>query len=283
MTGSSSSLELPSAIPGFPDFGHITFEGLPNTRDLGGMPAADGRRIKPGCLLRSGALHHAASSDLERLRADLHLACVVDLRTTLEREKDPDPYRKLPQTAFYDLPVLTGEAVGVTHEGDLGEELKKLAGTQIDIHRIVRSIYEHALVSPAGRIAYGSFLTIALENPEGAILWHCTEGKDRAGLAAVVIERALGVTEQNVKADYLATNLFVRNHLEKMMDELAEKIPGLRGLDNSIDAAFYAFSDYFASAMASIDEAYGSFDAYLEKGLSFGPDKQAALRAKYLG
>lgn len=279
----SPSLELPAAIPGFADFGHISLEGLPNTRDLGGMPTADGRCIKPGCLLRSGALHHATSSDLEHFRSDLHLACVVDLRTTLEREKDPDPYRKLPQTTFYDLPVLTTGALGVTHEGDLGEELKQLSGTKIDIHGIVRSIYEHALVSPEGRIAYGSFLTIALESPKGALLWHCTEGKDRAGLAAVIIERALGVTEQDTKADYLATNLFVRDHLEKMLDSLAEKFPALQGLVGSVDAAFYAFSDYFACAMASVDNAYGSFDAYLRDGLSFGPEKQEALRARYLG
>ena len=49
----SSQLDRPEPIPGFPEFGHIPFEGLHNTRDLGGMPAVDGRRIAPAKLILS--------------------------------------------------------------------------------------------------------------------------------------------------------------------------------------------------------------------------------------
>ena len=35
-----------------PNYGRIDFEGLPNTRDLGGLPTADGRRVRRGHLLR---------------------------------------------------------------------------------------------------------------------------------------------------------------------------------------------------------------------------------------
>ena len=90
----SSTVVMPREISGFPEFGHIPFEGLHNTRDLGGLPAADGRRIRPALLLRSGDLHHAAESDLARLLADYHLEAVVDFRTNLERQKDPDHGRR---------------------------------------------------------------------------------------------------------------------------------------------------------------------------------------------
>ena len=66
----SSPLDMPEPIPGFPEFGHIPFEGLHNTRDLGGMPTADGRAIVPAKLLRSGALHKATEQDLARLVGD---------------------------------------------------------------------------------------------------------------------------------------------------------------------------------------------------------------------
>ena len=52
----SSPLDMPEPIPGFPEFGHIPFEGLHNTRDLGGMVGADGRHVKHGHLLRSTSL-----------------------------------------------------------------------------------------------------------------------------------------------------------------------------------------------------------------------------------
>ena len=43
-----AKIELPGAIPGFSDFGHIPFEGLRNTRDLGGLPEA-GAAFAVGC------------------------------------------------------------------------------------------------------------------------------------------------------------------------------------------------------------------------------------------
>ena len=53
-------------LAGHIDNGHIEFEGLPNTRDLGGMPAADGKRIRSRRLLRSGLLAPATCTDLTR-------------------------------------------------------------------------------------------------------------------------------------------------------------------------------------------------------------------------
>ena len=87
----SSQLDRPEPIPGFPEFGHIPFEGLRNTRDLGGMPTADGRTIAPAKLLRSGALHKASEQDLARLVGDYDLAGVIDFRTQLERDIDLAP------------------------------------------------------------------------------------------------------------------------------------------------------------------------------------------------
>lgn len=276
----SSTVVMPREIPGFPEFGHIPFEGLHNTRDLGGLPAADGRRIRPALLLRSGDLRHAAQSDLARLLADYHLEAVVDFRTNLERQKDPDPCDRMEGVVFYDFPVLSMEAVGVTHGGNVAQDLKELAG--VDVHEVVREVYRKALLAPEGQEAYRSFLTVLLESNGGAVLWHCTEGKDRAGLGAVIVERALGVPEADVRADYLATNLFARNRAEKMLDELAEKFPPLRALDGDIDSVFYAYSDYYDAGMEAVRKEYGSFDAYLAEALDFGPEKQVALREKYL-
>ena len=79
--------ELPEPVDGFVDFGHLSLRGLPNTRDLGGMPAADGRVVVANRLIRSGDLHKAASKDLEVLGNQVGLRRVVDFRTAFERSK----------------------------------------------------------------------------------------------------------------------------------------------------------------------------------------------------
>lgn len=281
-TQTPATIELPEAIPGFSEFGHIPFQGLHNTRDLGGLPASDGRRVKPALLLRSGALHKATENDLARLLADYHLEGVVDFRTELERDKEPDPSELMEGVVFYDFPALSGETIGITHGASLAQDVKTLEAVSAQPHEIVRKMYPQILLGNAGREAYRGLLNVLLESDGGAVLWHCSEGKDRAGLGAVIVERALGVSEADVRADYLATNLFARNRAEGALDVLAAKLPALRGIDADMDSFFYAYADYYDAAVAAVADAFGTFDAYLAEALDFGPEKQTALREKYL-
>lgn len=278
----SSPLDMPDPIPGFPEFGHIPFEGLHNTRDLGGMPAADGCRIAPAKLIRSGCLHKASEQDLARLVGDYDLAGVIDFRTQLERDKEPDPRELMEGVVFYDFPALSGETIGITHGAGVAQDLKTFASYNASPHELVRDMYPQILLDDAGRVAYTSFLEVLLEGDGGAYLWHCSEGKDRAGLGTVIVERALGVPEAYVRADYLATNLFARNRAEGIVDAISKKLGLMKGHDADIDSLFYAYNDYYDCAMAAVNANYGSFDAYLTKALDFGPEKREALRAKYL-
>lgn len=275
-------IELPEPIPGFNEFGHIPLEKLHNTRDLGGLPAADGRRIRPAQLLRSGCLHKASEQDIATLLADYRLEGVVDFRTAVERSKEPDPRELMEGVVFYDFPALSGETIGITHGAGVAQDLKTFASYNASPHELVRGMYPQILLDDAGRQAYTSFLEVLLEGDGGAYLWHCSEGKDRAGLGAVIVERALGVPEAYVRADYLATNLFARNRAEGIVDAISKKLGLMKGLDADIDSLFYAYNDYYDRAMAAVNANYGSFDAYLAEALDFGPEKRQALRAKYL-
>ena len=99
-------------LAGHIDNGHIEFEGLPNTRDLGGMPAADGKRIRTHRLLRSGLLAPATRADLARLHDDYDLRLDIDLRTDEECAERPDPVAELPGLRFVHLPVFQEPAAG---------------------------------------------------------------------------------------------------------------------------------------------------------------------------
>ncbi len=273
---------LPDEIPGFAAFGHLPCKGLSNTRDLGGMPTADGRRVKPGRLVRSGALHHATDDDLAMLQNTHHVVRVVDLRTQLERSHDPDPKdRMLPETVLYDLPVFGAEELGITRGGGLAGDLKAFGRLNGAPYKVVEAIYPQALLGDQGIEAYGRLLNILLEAQSDATLWHCSEGKDRAGLASVIVECALGVPEDYIRSDYLATNIFARTRAERALDALGRHHVA-RDADADVDALFYAYPAYLDAALKAVGEKYGSLQGYIEQGLGFGPDKQRELRDRYL-
>ncbi len=276
------TVQLPEVdVPGFIEYGRIVLDKLPNTRDLGGMPAADGRTIAPHRLIRSSALHKLTEADAERLLEWHGLMRVVDLRSELERQASPDDTKLLREVVFYDLPVITAEEVGISRSGDLGKDFKAFLDYNAAPADMMKRMYGRALLGDDGMRAYGEFLDLLLQSEQGATLWHCTEGKDRAGLAAVLVEHILGVPDEYVVADYLATNLFVRTMAEGMLDTLGRH-GILRDLATDVDVLFYANTDFLEHGLSLVRDAYGSLDGYIERALDFGPDKQRRLREMYL-
>jgi len=88
----------------------LPFEKLHNIRDLGGMPAADGRTIRPGKLIRSGHLADISDTDREHLARLVDM--IVDFRTTEEEGRQPD--REIPGAAYYHIPVIDSLTAGIT-------------------------------------------------------------------------------------------------------------------------------------------------------------------------
>ena len=92
----------------------IELEGLVNTRDLGGFETVDGRKIRPGRLIRSGELYDATSEDIKKLTQQYHLKTIVDFRTETERAGRPDP--DIEGVRYIFNPILNEETMGITRE-----------------------------------------------------------------------------------------------------------------------------------------------------------------------
>lgn len=273
--------ELPQAIPGFENFGHVTLHGARNTRDLGGLHTSDGRAIVAGTLIRSGDLHKCTDEDIELLRDGHDLARVVDFRTAKEREGAPDPQSRMWGIFFAELPVFSEAAVGITHEGGMAGDLAALKRFSGNAHDTIRDLYVTCLLGEDGKRAYREFFETLLSAEGGATLWHCTEGKDRAGLASVLVEYALGVPMPHIRADYLATNLFARDAAEEILDALAGH-GLLEHVDLDVDSIFYADMDYLDAALEAVEQECGGMDAYLAAVLGVGEREREQLRELYL-
>ena len=261
--------------------GHIELEGLPNTRDIGGIPAADGRYVKHARLLRSGALAGATERDLEVLLDDFGVRTVIDLRPEEERREKPDPEDGMEGVRFEDAPVLNTATLGVTREGGIKGVLKMLRAVQDDPAQIMRDIYERMVLDEASQRGFASFFDDVLDTPDGAVLWHCTIGKDRAGLAAMLLLHVLGASHEDILRDYEATNRHVASRTEDIMDALATY--HLAGkLDKSIQVINSADPRFLQAALDVIDREFGGLDAYAEKALGITDEKRDTLRARYL-
>lgn len=255
-------VDLPAEAPvGRPGYGRIDFERLPNTRDLGGMIGADGRRVKRGHLLRSGTLGFGTDADIARLRDEFDLRLVVDFRNLIELSELPDPMGELPRATFLHAEIFSERAAGVTQEQEKAEFEHRLeAMAQGDPIEFMTLLYPHMLIDETGIEGYRSFVRAALDLEDGAALWHCYVGRDRCGMGSILIETMLGVRRDDILDDYLATNLYAP--IELTLDSPASRC-------------------YFEAVERALEQC-GGFMGYLTGTLGVTEDEIAAFRDRHL-
>ena len=254
----------------------LNFEKLRNTRDLGGMIGADGRRIKSGMLIRSGQLFEASENDKRKISELVNI--VFDLRTDDEVSEQPDP--KIDGVTFIHRSVLDSLTAGISREDSTDALALDVLGRDPEkALEYMKDIYRSFPVSDQAIGAYRAFIDALLGNPEKAVLWHCTAGKDRAGFASVLTEHILGVSWDDIREDYLYTNECIVKDVEFLKDTF------LTDENCSEQAVTYLFSaqeEYLDSLITTIYEKYGSFDGFIREALGVTDEKIKMLRDKYL-
>ena len=132
--------------------------------------------------------------------------------------------------------------------------------------------------------AFRTFFATLLEeadNPDtGAIFYHCMGGKDRTGLATVLLLHALGSSWDDICADYLLTNRDLKrdgSRASLLKDyNMDEDMAGALAAVNSAQLS------YVDAAIDAVTREYGSLDAYLETALGVGPEQIGKLRDAFL-
>lgn len=257
-----------------------------NARELGGF-AAGGKTVKHGVLLRTASLAALSPEDKSILETTYRVATVVDLRMSVERELSPDPVISGAENVF--LPVLE-MADYPGYDPELAKrffapDADRLAmmKTAVELGMLSDRLYVDFLFSERGKTAYRGLFRALLELPEGrAILWHCADGKDRTGVAAMLILTALGAANQTILEDYLLTNAYNAEKLAVVRAglERAPMTPELREMILFSSGAVH--ERFMTNALDAMTERCGSPEGYLARELGVGAAECDALRQKYL-
>ncbi|MDI2132762.1 tyrosine-protein phosphatase [Yinghuangia seranimata] len=253
-----------------PEGGTVVLEGVRNFRDIGGLPTIDGGRIRPGRYFRSGHLAKPTDADRAALAA-LGIRLVVDLRSPADIELDGEDalpggarWLNLPMTD----PARHADFWADIRSGDMTVLRERLGDGKAEA-AIARDYRDQVVTRRANHTA---LLNALVDDGLPAVV-HCSAGKDRAGIAAALVQRIAGVPDDAIMANYLESNDPGRRYSPNT-DKLADR-PELAALF----APFLEVrAEYLAGALETMDTHWGGFAAYLEEGLGFGPDRQKRLR-----
>lgn len=258
----------------------LPVEGATNFRELGGYPAADGRRVKEGVFYRGGALCDLKSDADMAMLESLGIKLVLDLRSPGESSENPDP---IPNGAKY-------LRIGAMYDPDGSEPDFSPAGME-RIRREFASGQQgrsplDAFASFYARMPFSNPAFQAMFRAMGAgdvpILFHCTSGKDRTGVAAMLILLALGADRETAVADYMATNRCRTVEIES----LRRQHRGLEGENpeqwQQLMIRHGVLSRYADAALDAILERYGGWEDYFYEEYGLDHQRLSALRDVYL-
>jgi protein tyrosine/serine phosphatase len=247
----------------------LEWEGCYNVRDLGGLRAADGRRIRWGALVRSD-LPNRLTATGRRSLIDHGVRTIVDLRFRDEVEHDWDTY------PFKDVAAKTGPTylnvpfnTGRDRASD--EEIRaayRAATSRMELNRHDIDWNRGGIVAAVGAIA---------DAPPGGVLVHCHAGKDRTGAVVALILALLGVPDEDIADDYALTALTLEPLIIEWLDNSSQDVAERDRLRSLAMPAREAMLD----TLHHVRTRYASPESYLLGG-GATEDQLARLRARLL-
>ena len=263
------------------------FEGIENARDMGELVMQDGRTVRTGMLVRSGCLAKASDGDVAVLKEKYRLTDVFDFRFEAEANAAPDRIIDgVSYTHLSTLPTAFIQAFSSSRPDTTRMDTRDMAAMLMKYafepkaQTMARKLYPAIVTDSTAQHYYGEFLRGVLR-AEGGVLWHCSQGKDRAGWASAFLLAALGASREVIVEDFDLSNQSYAPAVEAMTD----RVKGKKGSDEAvafIRAMVGVSRENFEATLNLIDQRYGSLSQYIENQLDFKKEEQQQLRLKYL-
>lgn len=152
----------------------LVLDGTKNTRYLAIYDDADGNPLNHEAFIRSDNTNNLSEDDLSKLKK-LNVKTVIDLRYPNETNKAPDKFANVEWVKYHNLTLAVNKKYSFYDRYIKALECKKL----------IKNIFE----------------TISNAD-EGTILFHCTYGKERTGILAMLLLGVANVENEHIIKNY---------------------------------------------------------------------------------
>ncbi len=250
----------------------IPFETLVNARDLGGFSAGPGKVTKYGVFYRTDCPIGISEKDKALLR-DFGVTLSLDLRGVDEVESTPSGMKDVPGHTYIHCPISEEHRILKSNDGEKKAPPPPPADlpANFDMGDSYVEILEQS--KPWAKKVIG-----LLASWDGAAMFHCFIGKDRAGLISALVLGAAGVCDTDIMMDYSVSMSCLRPKYNKMG---ADFLPKKRGRPDFSWGFFGSVPESMEAALCHVNEKYGGVPGYL-KDAGVSEETLEKLRAKFV-
>jgi len=223
----------------------ISISGAYNVRDLGGYSAEDGTPTRWRTLIRAGNLNELDASARQQV-LDLGVKTIIDLRDEWEVESYPHVFAQSSELHYTNLPLI-------------GNALSQDDTWKAEMHSYETLAELYIKYLECCRSQIRAIITIVAERLPG-VLFHCHAGKDRTGIIAALLLSAVGVSDEQIAADYALTNKQIRQLVDEWRAYAQKQGSDMQVFERDVTAA----PETMINMLAYLRETYGGSTPYLE-------------------
>ena len=228
--------------------------------------------MKKNVLFRCAKLSTLNKEDIITFET-LNPYAVVDFRDPKEINKAPDNLSKGLIDKYISLPISASTLSRMVAQKSVeGDTMKTYEKVMEESYKLYVNNHQHV---------WKEFLNILLNSNNKPVIFHCSAGKDRTGIASFIIQRILNNSMELIYKNYLLSNQLLTTQAATAEQTTSSSNDDLLVTETMLNVLSKVKKTYLLSAINEIENKYQTLENYIIEGLNFDKNKIYQLKRQY--
>lgn len=245
----------------------LSISSVSNFRDV-----AIGPKMKKNLLFRCAKLSTLNSEDIVKLE-NIKPYAIIDFRDPKEIKKAPDNLSESLFKKYVSLPISANTLNRMVAEKNIqGDNRLTYEKVMEESYKLYLNNHKHV---------WKEFINILLNSNSNPIIFHCSAGKDRTGIASYIIQSLLNSSIELIYENYLLSNQLLSSIAATAEQTTSSKNDDLKITNVMLKALGKVQKSYLNSAIYEIKEKYQTLEMYIFNELGFNENDIKKLKKLY--
>mgnify|MGYP001249608934 FL=1 len=233
----------------------LSISSVSNFRDV-----AIGPKMKKNLLFRCAKLSTLNSEDIVKLE-NIKPYAIIDFRDPKEIKKAPDNLSESLFKKYVSLPISANTLNRMVAEKNIqGDNRLTYENVMEESYKLYLNNHKHV---------WKEFINILLNSNSNPIIFHCSAGKDRTGIASYIIQTLLNNSIELIYENYLLSNQLLSSIAATAEQTTSSKNDDLKITNVMLKALGKVKKSYLNSSIYEIKEKYQTLEMYIFNELGF--------------
>ena len=245
----------------------LKINSVANFRDV-----AIGSKMKTNLLFRCAKLSTLNQEDIINLEK-LNPYAIIDFRDPKEINKAPDNLSEILLNKYISLPISASTLGRMVIQKKIdGDNVRTYEKVMEESYKLYINNHKHV---------WKEFIKILLNSNNNPVIFHCSAGKDRTGIASFIIQRVLNSSMELIYKNYLLSNKLLTSKAATAEQTTTSSSDNLQVTKTMLSTLGKVKKTYLFSAINEIESKYQTLENYILKELHFDRNDIAKLKKQY--